>query len=394
MSSHILISPKEKKSLTIFSLVFIFSLALIGLLGAAKDGFMNIQQQTDRAEIAVLAPLAKGEYGQGIVEVASIALANRLSNSNEFEGKKIVIRAYNSGTTPGSAATAAFWIAQNPNVVAIVGPLNARQVQAVAETVKDKKIPILIPASTAPIDLNDFPNVYRLLKTDDYEGPAMASFLESRKDKVIFVVGEPTFYVARLLDRFNPELGPFTVKGTGDFSKESAQIIVERMKDQDLDMVIYFGGPQKAIALLEEMGKNKLNIPILGPDTLYDTEFTSNYKGENAVYFVSPILYLQAIPDDMLDPIYKTVLDTNMDSPYAFETTQAVWFITNALANQQASKDWTLRQIVASQLTNNSLPGLEDQNQQLSGHSRTPTAMYVYKYDSSDQSLALVKIFQ
>ena len=84
-----------------------------------------------RAEIAVLVPVTgEGLTGRNISYLVDQS-KNYFASELGLDKWKLTVLVYDTGNTASSAAWAATQAARNPNTIAIVGPLDARQVVAV-----------------------------------------------------------------------------------------------------------------------------------------------------------------------------------------------------------------------------------------------------------------------
>ncbi len=391
MSGQIQVLPGERKTLITLGTVIFFLGIFIFLVHMIYQNIGTALNSPTKPEIAVLVPLRSGEPGKEIAEIARRGI-NRAVSEGKNKGITISIHEYDAGESPNQAAWAAMLALRNPNTVAIVGPIDSRQTLAVAEVLHGSNIPIITIGSTAPVlfDRNlNLKNVYRIPNSDDQQGKAVVDFAVTNNWKKVYLVAEPTLYVQKVLNIFNQSSkNVLTVTGSSDTSKQSMPEAVQAIKDQRPKAVVYFGNPAKALELLQQMEQSDVRIPVIGLDPLGDPSFTSVYSGNVPVYFASPILHLAAVPQKQLSARFKETLGDKLGSPYAYETLQAVWLISEALEKDK-SADLSPRQKVWNQVDNLAIVSWDGKNpKHLSKFMLSPKQIYFYKFDSASKQLS------
>lgn len=218
----------------------------------------------------------------------------------------------------------------------------------------------------------------------------MTTFLHNQGWDNVFVTAEQTVYAQKVLETFNPTANKIIkVVGSANITSMPAQTIISQVKDLKPAALLYIGKPELATALLDEMNRLNVEIPLVGLDTLSESTFLSKYVGAASVYYASSLFNIKAAPSNEISAFYRTTLAGKMDAPFASETLEAVWFIYSALNSNQTGNG--LRDRVWNGM--NQSTSLE-WNGELTGftnHWRTPRQVFFYELtlEHPDPSLFL-----
>lgn len=260
MSAHIQVSRGERAILTLLGLGVIGLIVVLALLNGIFTYIGWAPLNPDAAEIAVLVPDKQETPGKEIIEVANLG-ANRAYSELQAAGKTLQIRihVYETGDNPNSAAWAAKIALRNPNTVAVIGPFDTRQSIAVAETLHDQNLAMITPDGLAPIVSPGNPvldSVYHLSLPYTEQARLMPKFLHNQGWNDVYLIAEQTEYVQKVLEVFNPAANnTIKVVGTANITDTPAQEIVAEVKNLKPHALLYIGGPEQAITLLDEMNK-------------------------------------------------------------------------------------------------------------------------------------------
>jgi ABC-type branched-subunit amino acid transport system substrate-binding protein len=264
IDSHSQISPKERSILIFY---FLGLLAVVGLylfFGVIRDGLPGVALSTSQVEIAVLAPL-QGELGKGILDVTGQVVAAMPAET--MRGLQVKVVGYDTRNTADGAARAARQAARNQNTVAIIGPLDARQVLAAVEVLLDQDLTLLTPASTAPtLPLGRYGGLYRLPPPDDLQGRAIVEFLtEDALTNEIFLISEPGTFSSSEVENFKQAAGKHVIlKGEIALSGEGLpEDVIEQITAGQVDIVVYLGSEENGKTLQERMTNADLGIPVV-----------------------------------------------------------------------------------------------------------------------------------
>ena len=375
-------SLKERKILLWYATGFVVVLFLFILLSVIREGLPVPGAKSGHVELAVLVPLSGSQSEQGHTALQSVQqAAKNVPPGLKLNELEVTVVGYDTQSTPEGAASAAWSAARNPSTVAIVGPFDARQLVAAAEVLKGKDIAIISPASTAPtLPLKQYPGVYCIPADDNAQGRAIADFLQRGLNRTnVYLIAESTTYAEAIKETFTQTLQSRvhvvdTLQlGQGAWPSDLAQNITR----SEADVIVFLGGSKNARSLLEALKTADLKLPIVGSDSLNDPALLPLPENSPILYYTSPIVSLTAMPEDATFSIFKQALGNHTKSPFAYETTQAVWLVLGALSRPSSSD--VERDVVWHKLASISL----------TSGPRFSRSIYVYQVDPNGQDWSL-----
>ncbi|MBN1887320.1 MAG: ABC transporter substrate-binding protein [Thermoflexales bacterium] len=328
---------QERTTVALYVVVAACLLALYLLLGLVRGGGSIMAAPVKHVEVAVLVPLSgpQAPLGHSVLSVVQRVTASSMPD--------LKVTSYDTRGTPEGAAQAASLAALEPATIAVIGPLDARQVLAAAETLRGDKLALITPASTAPVlKTSQYPGLYRIPSTDDAQGQAVASFLRQSLHRTqIFLIAESSSAsVQGVLRRFDDALantpeGQLRIARRLDVEEGRLPADLGRLvADSQADVVVYLGGTRNAQAILKAMNAAGLQVPLVGIDAMDvpSLSVTASSSAAHGIYYTSPILDLTAAPEETALASYRQALGSLANAPFAYETAQAVWLVTGALS--------------------------------------------------------------
>jgi branched-chain amino acid transport system substrate-binding protein len=355
---------KERTTVALYAVVAACLLALYVLLGLVRGGGSILAAPAKHAEVAVLVPLSgpQAQLGHAVLNVAQRIVASARPD--------LKVSGYDTQGTPEGAAQAASLAALEPTTIAVIGPLDARQVLAAAETLRGEKLALITPASTAPVlKTSQYPGLYRIPSTDDAQGQAVASFLRQslRRTQVFLIVESSSAYVQGVLHHFDDALastpeGQLRVARRLDVEEGTLPADLGRLiADSQASVVVHLGGARNAQAILKAMNAAGLHVPFVGIDAIDAPSLLATASNSapllDGVYYTSPILDLEAASDKASLASYRQALGPLASAPFAYETTQAAWLVMAALP-QAAQNPAGAREAIWRNLAHATAPSL------------------------------------
>ncbi len=334
---------KERVILLAYAAGVIGVVGLYALLGMVRQGSPGALAPVRHAEVAVLVPLsgAQADVGKAVLRVVEQSV--RTPPANVRPGNlAVTVSGYDTAGTPDGAANAAYRASLNPATIAVIGPLDARQVIAAVETLRDQKLAVLTPASTAPVlQVSRYSGLYRIPAPDDAQGRAIVEFLTQSLHRTdVFLIVEPSAYTRDILSTFTQAAqGRLRIAATLDLGQSSPPAdIGQQLVDSQSNVVVYLGGLKNGRILVEAMSGASLALPVVGSDALNDPALLP-VGNSVPVYYTSPILSLPAASDKESLATFRQVLGELANAPFACETAQATWFVLGALAQSLRQAD-------------------------------------------------------
>jgi branched-chain amino acid transport system substrate-binding protein len=237
----------------------VFALALIsGSAASAGD----LTGQEIHIGIAGLLTSASATFGVEMRQAVDLAIDGQNATACA-SGGKIVAVVVDDQADPEKGKTVAKALCGDPQVLAVVGPVNSGVMLAAEKVYADCGLPIVTPMASNPaITEQGLANVFRLTNRDDRKGPGLARWLTTKMGKkAAVVVDDGTPYGKGLADQFSngfaaaggAVLTRWTAKaGQTDFAAEVAGL------PKDFD-VLFFGGIKEGAYILKDMRKAGLN---------------------------------------------------------------------------------------------------------------------------------------
>lgn len=378
MQKSSIVSPREKNILWSFLGAGFLVLCIFLLLGFLQNGLPGPVAQTNQVQLAVLCP-SRGtqvELCAGVVSAVRRAVESGVVMLPE--GLQAAVVTYDTGGTADGAASAALSAAQNPNTAVIIGPLDARQVQAAAEVLQPYDLALITPASTALVlKVEDYPNLYRMPASDLYQGQAIVDFLDEMRLRDVFVIAERSAFVPELLNAFN-NASQGRLRAVGSQALQDAGSIasaVSQIKTSQAQALVFLGSAANATALLQALAVEKIALPLVGTDALNTNTLQPLPENSGPVYFTSPIVNLAGLPDESRRDYFSQKLGDAVYAPFAFESAEAAWMVLTVLSSKGSGQ--TPRQQIVRLLAN----GVE--SSQGSGH-----------FTSGQFSSAMIHVYQ
>jgi ABC-type branched-subunit amino acid transport system substrate-binding protein len=263
------LSVKEKSILSSVSLITIGVLLIWGILTIINNGTLVNSIETDYFEIAVLVPIngPHSNLAESVISSVEYALANP---PDKFKlNKKVKFVYYDTRNTANGAYRAAKKASRNPSTLAILGPLSTRELVAVIDAVKDKKIPIFTPASCAPFE-SEYQYVYRFPAKDDIHGEALVSFLKHNliKTNVVLIVSSSAKQSKQdaSFSKVNPN-GNTVLKKYDLKNNELPEGWLIEVKKRKVDVIVILGNQTVAQSISKEIEAASLTIPLIVDDS-------------------------------------------------------------------------------------------------------------------------------
>jgi branched-chain amino acid transport system substrate-binding protein len=224
--------------------------------------------------------------------------------------------AVNGAHDPQQGAKNMTTLVADPDVVAVIGPLNSSVAKAQIPISNEAGVLQCSPANTNPDltkgdpakALRTKPNNYvRVVTTDDYQGPAAAKYMITKQSKkAVYIIDDTETFGKGIADAFEAEWkkeGQTVVahdaapKTTTDYTS-----ILTAAKSKNPDS-IYFGGVTATggARILNAAVQVGLNVTFMGPDGINDGSATTkdsflNLAGANAKISLSTLAGIGDFP--------------------------------------------------------------------------------------------------
>ncbi|MCW2955182.1 MAG: Extracellular ligand-binding receptor [Thermoleophilia bacterium] len=283
-----------RKLICIALLLLAASLLAAGCGGAAAGA--NGKPMT---EVIVASDLPLTGSARAQTESMVKAIEMRLAeNNNKAGGVKITYQSLDDAT-----AQAGKWdeakcaenmnkLAQNPQVVAVVGPMNSGCAQVQIKTANAAGLAMVSPAATA-VGLtkdggdpgepdkyypNGVRNFVRVTLADDMQGKGAAKWAKELGVKRAFVLHDKETYGKGIADQFEgaaEKLGIEVVESEGiDPLASNYRALIPKIVKDDVQLV-YFGGitQNNAGQIVKDLRAQSKKIHFMGPDGIFEDAY-------------------------------------------------------------------------------------------------------------------------
>jgi branched-chain amino acid transport system substrate-binding protein len=265
--------------------------AVVGILaacgGGADEPGETPGQKEQVVKIGVVAPLSGdlAEIGGGLRNGVKLAV-QQANARNAIPGWEIELAVEDDEAKPDTGARAASKLASDSRMIGIVGPLNSSVALTVAPVLSRQGIAEISPANTgvsltgrdATPQVRPYRTYFRVVATDDYQGPFAARYLVQDRDiRRIAIVHDKKAYGQGLADSFRVaarDLGATVLPtqtvtpGDKDFSA-----VVSRIQAQHPQAVYYGGEYPEAALLTRQLKAMGVDVPVIGGDGMFSAKF-------------------------------------------------------------------------------------------------------------------------
>ena len=294
-----------KKGYGILALFGILAVILLGFVAFWQISSTNNQgagQQQALSEITVMVSLPLGlSIGKSIANSVQLAFEEI---GYEINGQKVNVLVKDDGDangswSPGLEEKNARLAAQDPSVVAYIGPFNSGAGKISMPILNRAGILQVSPGNTWPGLTRPgfapgepgvfFPtgirHYFRVVPTDDYQGPAAARWVEDLGVQSVYIIDDGEAYGRGIADLFESEISGLNIeiKGRETLSQSKTGELIDRVLESEPELV-YYGGitPNGIIEFVRALRGVNTDIAIMGPDGIQEQDFINRIGAQYA----------------------------------------------------------------------------------------------------------------
>ena len=264
------LSDKERKTLIIYGLSFAAVIIAFFILDIVRKGFAPPEPTSGVADLAILAPLSgpQAELGLALLNVVGNAVY-RHPQDLTLEGFNVSVTGYDTGGTADGAANAALQTARNPNTVAIIGPLDARQAIAISEVLQGKGLSVITPSSTSPaLPIGSIKGLYRIPAPDNMQGKAIVDFLlqQGLQSEVFLISGSSSNFaneVTNFKESFTNQIVTVDEIQIESAEDQDYDELAQRIKSSGAELIAFLGEKEDGSLFQNKLEEADLNLPLL-----------------------------------------------------------------------------------------------------------------------------------
>jgi branched-chain amino acid transport system substrate-binding protein len=272
----------------------ILALAVAAMVGAAAcqpTAPVPSPSSKGTLSIGVDLPESGPEAGQGLSTLNGVAFA--VQRHGNVRGYRLTIENYDDAGggehNPDRGARNVQQMLANPHVLGAIGPFNASVAVAEIPVAGQGHLALISPATTNECLTRNGPQCrglasqlrgdrppafFRVVTTDDLQGPALADFaIDTLKASSVAVANELEVYGSSLAGGFEAELarkgGKVVARATFDItSKDDFGAFTNAAKSAGAQAVLFGGTGGRGCALKAEMSRSLPSVPLLAGDAL------------------------------------------------------------------------------------------------------------------------------
>jgi len=256
-------------------------IAAVAIAAGAAYGVLS-GGGSDTIKIAFQGPLSGGEAQTGTDEQNAVKFAIELYNATNPDKKIELVSADDQGDAT-VAASVAPGIANNKDIVAVVGPAYSGATIASLPYYKEAGMPLISPSATKvsltdPSVAGEFggPVFHRIPATDKIQGPALGKLaIQGVASPKVFVIDDQSAYSVGLVEYLNPSLPAGALVGTDSTKSDTADFAptVAKVKSKGANVVIYTGYYSQAAVLVKQLRDAGYKGVFAGGDGVLNSEF-------------------------------------------------------------------------------------------------------------------------
>ncbi|WP_369639701.1 ABC transporter substrate-binding protein, partial [Nocardia sp. JMUB6875] len=228
--------------------------------------------------LAVVGPLSgpNAPLGRNVLDGVRLMVGQFTKQSPNCP---IAVKEFDTTADPAAAAQIAPRIADDPSVLAVIGPVFSGELKATGKIFDTAGVPFLTPSASNPtLSTLGFHGFFRGLPTDELQGPAVGRYLAGAAGyRRVCVLADNSEYGAGLANGVTGGLGPMAVPScsvTIPVGSDPADA-VNKIVAAAPDAVYYAGYYTEAGPLVQRLRKAGITAPFVSGDGSYDPEFVT-----------------------------------------------------------------------------------------------------------------------
>ncbi|MEN9978740.1 MAG: ABC transporter substrate-binding protein [candidate division WOR-3 bacterium] len=265
-------NPLKAKKIRVKDTLRSLSISML-FLSLLASFFIACPGQKEEIKIGVVLPMTGGlsAFGQEGKQAIDMAV-EKLNANGGILGRKVRVIYEDGQGTPAQTVNAVKKLIETDKVVALIGEVASSNTLAAAPIAQEKKIPLLVPASTNVEITKVGDYIARVCFIDAEQGRAMADFCyhQLKKRRAVLILDQSSDYSVGLAQEFIrrfKELGGEVLgqeaiqQGTSDFRTQLAKVSAKKA-----DFIYVPVNYQEAGLILKQAKELGIKTDIVGSD--------------------------------------------------------------------------------------------------------------------------------
>ncbi len=256
----------------------------------------------DTIKIPVASPFTGplASFGEGVKNGAMLK-AEEINAAGGINGKKVEILLEDELCDPKEAANVATKLANDKDIVIVVGHLCSSASLAAAPIYKEAHLPAISPASTNPNLCKSSPYYFRNVYKDDFQGSFLARYIDEVKGwKKVAIFYETNDYSIGLKNAFVAEAKKRGIKIVGEeaYTSDTTDFTpqLSKFKMMKPDAIFIPGYAPQGTLIVSQAAKLGMKVGFFGADGLDDAIMLKN-KDAEGLFVTTPFLPDAAGPE-------------------------------------------------------------------------------------------------
>ena len=228
---------------------------------------------TPKIKIGVFEPLSGQNAAGGKQEYLGVLYAHSVTPTVKLNGTTYeieVIPADNCSTEDGAVAAAEYLVEQGVSVV--LGSYGSAVSAAASDIFSKAGLPVIGASCTNTSLTQGNDHYFRICYTDELQGKLLASYVQNKMDvKTVYCLGQQgNAYDQGLIDSFKGEAEAFGLRVVTAFFPEKTRNFssyLAHAAEEGAELIFAPCSVSYVELLVEQAGKQQLQLPILGGDT-------------------------------------------------------------------------------------------------------------------------------
>ncbi len=262
----------------------------------------SVAMAGDTIKIPVASPFTGplASFGEGVKNGAMLK-AEEINAAGGIHGMKVEIMLEDELCDPKEAANVATKLANDKDVVIVVGHLCSSASLAAAPIYKDAKLPAISPASTNPNLCKSSPYYFRNVYKDDFQGAFLARYIDEVKGwKKVAIFYETNDYSIGLKNAFVAEAKKRGIRIVGEeaYTSDTTDFTpqLSKFKMMKPDAIFIPGYAPQGTLIVSQAAKLGMKVGFFGADGLDDDIMLKN-KDAEGLFVTTPFLPDAAGPE-------------------------------------------------------------------------------------------------
>ena len=264
-------------------------------------GLMTGVAWADIITIPVVSPFTGqlASFGEGVKNGAALK-ASEINAAGGINGHTVKVVLEDDGCDPNEAVTVASKLANDPEVVVVVGHLCSSATLAALPVYWEAKLPAISPASTNVDICKMSPYYFRNIYRDDFQGAFLARYADEVKGfKRIAIFYQVNDYSLGLMSAFMKEAVKRGIKilGTEPYTSDTTDFKPQLIKFKMMrpDAIFNPGYAPQGTLIASQAASLGLKVKLFGADGLDDDLMLQNPDAEG-LFVTTPFLADKAGP--------------------------------------------------------------------------------------------------